>query len=210
MFTKIYKYYTNVNSLLEKKNDMTITYNFLYYHILLKNERIGNIIKDKKAYIELITIYHKDRIFQSNPVSGSIQSIDMNSPEIINYIETLLNNELIFYEFCEVIFIISKKYFALYTKKNENYQEVLDQLSQTIEENVNKELGVNNYSYPKLKAHIQIEKMRQEELDRKLEEERREKERQRYEKERKNFKEEDSNVYKEEEKSKSDSFSDYN
>ena len=42
------------------------------------------------------------------------------------------------------------------------------------------------------------------------EEERREKERQRYEKERKNFKEEDINVYKEEEKSKSDSFSDYN
>ena len=210
MFTKIYKYYTNVNSLLEKKNDMTITYNFLYYNILLKNERIGNIIKDKKAYIELITIYHKDRIFQSNPVSGGIQNIDMSSPEIINYIETLLSNELIFYEFCEVIFIISKKYFALYTKKNENYQEVLDQLSQTIDDNVNKELGVNNYAYPKLKAHIQIEKMRQEELDRKLEEERREKERQRYEKERKNFKEEDINVYKEEEKSKSDSFSDYN
>ena len=36
------------------------------------------------------------------------------------------------------------------------------------------------------------------------------KEQERFEKERKNFSEEDINIYKEEEKSKSDSFSDYN
>ena len=210
LFTKMYKNYVRDNSLFEKLNDMTITYNYIYYNIILKNDKLSQIVKDKTMFIELITIYHKDKIIQSNPISGSSPSIEENNPDIISYMETVLNNEFIFFEFCELLFILSKRYFGVYGIKNENYQDIIDLLNQTLDENQKKGNEINNYTFPKLKAHIQIEKMKQEEIERKLEEERKAKEQERFEKERKNFSEEDINIYKEEEKSKSDSFSDYN
>ena len=210
LFTKMYKNYVRDNSLFEKLNDMTITYNYIYYNIILKNDKLSQIVKEKTMFIELITIYHKDKIIQSNPISGSSPSIEENNPDIISYMETVLNNEFIFFEFCELLFILSKRYFGVYGIKNENYQDIIDLLNQTLDENQKKRNEINNYTFPKLKAHIQIEKMKQEEIERKLEEERKAKEQERFEKERKNFSEEDINIYKEEEKSKSDSFSDYN
>jgi len=54
---------------------------------------------------------------------------------------------------------------------------------------------VNNYTYPKLNTHKIIERIKEEERIRKLEEERREKDRIRYLKEREAFKAEDINTY---------------
>ena len=70
---------------------------------------------------------------------------------------------------------------------------------------------VIKYNYPKLKTHFIIERLKEEERIRKLEEERKAKDKERYEKERQALKEEDINAYKEddkEEKTNSD-ISDY-
>ena len=95
-------------------------------------------------------------------------------------------------------------------KKNE-YDDIYMQIIHDIIEAKNK-IATKNYKgikyfYPKLNTHITIEKLREEERLRKLEEERKAQDKIRFEKERKAFKEEDINAYKEEndeEKSNSD------
>ena len=56
---------------------------------------------------------------------------------------------------------------------------------------------INKYSYPKINTHIIIERLKEEERLRQLEEERKAKDKIRYEKEREAFKAEDINTYKE-------------
>ena len=57
---------------------------------------------------------------------------------------------------------------------------------------------INKYVYPKLNTHYKIERLKEEERQRQLEQERKEQDKIRYEKEREAFKLEDINIYKEE------------
>ena len=67
---------------------------------------------------------------------------------------------------------------------------------------------INKYVYQKLKIHFTIERLKEEERLRKLEEERKAKDKIRYEKERKIFQEEDINFYKEKNEDENQSNSD--
>jgi hypothetical protein len=58
-------------------------------------------------YIDLITLFYKERKITST----NIDTIDLPEFEIVLYIESVLDTEMIFYEFCELIFFISRKYF---------------------------------------------------------------------------------------------------
>jgi hypothetical protein len=58
-------------------------------------------------YIDLITLFYKERKITST----NIDTIDLPEYDIVIYIESVLDTEMIFYEFCELIFFISRKYF---------------------------------------------------------------------------------------------------
>jgi hypothetical protein len=236
IFTELYKYSSNLSHIY-KSYDMTITYKFFFDNIILNSENLSKLFENKKDYIDIISVYFKDKKHIPNQNK-------YNEDEICEFIIEVLNYEMIFREFCELIFFISRKYFKFYEidteeednkgriltqeeiekKKEENrkkkkktkvkkneYDDIYMQIIHDITEAKNK-IATKNYKgikyfYPKLNTHITIEKLREEERLRKLEEERKAQDKIRFEKERKAFKEEDINAYKEEndeEKSNSD------
>ena len=219
-----------------KPYDMTITHGFFFEKIILNSDKLKKLFENKMNYIELITVYFREKKFQSS-----------NFDELFQYIDEVFNYEIIFREFCELIFFISRKYFIFYeihTEEEDNKGRIIKEENEKKEEKkkkktkrkkVNEEVDIymliineiiaaknsfinepkkdviNSYKYPKLNTHNIIERLEEDKRLRKLEEERREKDRIRYEKERKAFKDEDVNVFKEdnnEEKSNSE-YSDY-
>ena len=244
IFTEFYKY--NCNAYKPYKTyDMTITHKFFFDKIIMNSKNLFKLFENKMNYIELITIYFREKKYQTGKV-------DSNYYELFQYIEDVLNYEMIFREFCELIFFISRKYFLFYNidteeednkgqnikeeeneEQNENdrdkkkkktrkkkkaeevdiYMIIIKEIIEAKDLLISKPRNdpVNNYTYPKLNTHKIIERIKEEERIRKLEEERREKDRIRYLKEREAFKAEDINTYnetKEEEQSNSD-YSDY-
>jgi hypothetical protein len=217
-----------------KSYDMTITHNFFYNNIILNTTHLSEIFGSKMNYIDLISIYFKEKKFQG----------EFSDEEIYEYVEDIFNYEMIFREFCELIFFISRKYFHFYKidteeedskgrvltkeemeKKKEAERKNKKKRKKTKSENVDiymaiindiieaknlfmqkpKRNPVTQYSFPKLKTHFTIEKLQEMERLRKLEEERKERDRIRYNLERKAFKDEDINVHKEDNEEKSDS-----
>ena len=263
IFIDLYKFscsYENPNKTYEPY-DMTITYQFFYDKIILNSEKLSELFEDKILYIDLISLYYKDRKICSN----NIDNINLDDNEIFEYLDSLYEYEMIFREFCELIFNISRKYFHYYEidtefednkgnimnkneekkkeekrkdekkrdeekkkikkqkKKQKNINEkrdiymiVIDEIIKTKDKLLDKKKkykAINRYYYPKLKTHETIERLREEEKQRLLEEKKRELEIQRYENERKILNEEDINIYKgeryEENNSDSVSMSDY-
>ena len=239
LFTEFYKYNCSVSKPF-KSYDMTITHDFFYKNIILNSPNLSKLFEDKISYIDLITIYFKEKKFQG----------DFSDKEIFTYIDSVFNYEMIFREFCELIFFISRKYFYFYkidteeedskgrvltkeeiekkkeaqkknkkkkkTRRSENvdiYMKIIDDIveAKNIFMKKPKYDPVNKYKYPKLKIHFTIERLREEERLRKLEEERKAIDKIRYEKERNAFKEEDINAYKEsnEEEKTESGLSDY-
>ena len=239
LFTEFYLYTCNTYKPF-KSYDMTVTHNFFYKNIILNSPNLSKLFENKMNYIDLITIYFKEKKFQG----------DYNDEEIYEYVEDIFNYEMIFREFCELTFFISRKYFVFYKidteeedskgrvmskeeiekkkeaekknkkkkkkRKSENidiYMKIINDIieAKNIFMQKPKYNPVIKYNYPKLKTHFTIERLKEEERIRKLEEERKAKDKERYEKERKALKEEDINAYKEddkEEKTNSD-ISDY-
>ena len=90
-----------------KTYDKTITYRYFYDNIILNNEIFSKIFENKMHYIDLITLFFKERRITST----NLDTIEMPKSEIFLYIENVLDIEMIFYEFCELIFFICRKYF---------------------------------------------------------------------------------------------------
>ena len=90
-----------------KTYDKTITYRYFYENIILNNEILSKIFENKMLYIDLITLFYKERKI----TSANIDSLDISEFDFVLYIETVLDTEMIFYEFCELIFFICRKYF---------------------------------------------------------------------------------------------------
>jgi hypothetical protein len=90
--------------------DMTITYRYFYENIILKNESLSKVFENKMNYIDLITLFFKERKI----TSMSIENIDIPPDTIFEYIENVLDIEMIFREFCELVFFICRKYFLFY------------------------------------------------------------------------------------------------
>ena len=90
-----------------KTYDKTLTYRYFYENIILNNDILSKIFENKMHYIDIITLFYKERRITST----NIDSIDIPKYDILLYIETVLDTEMIFYEFCELIFFICRKYF---------------------------------------------------------------------------------------------------
>ena len=151
-----------------KKFDKTITNRFLYDSIVKKSYMICNLI-DKYKFYEFLTIYHKDKIV--------IKEENKNSVEVNRCIESVLNNDSIFYEICENIYLCTRFYLLQNNihDKVDNYSEAINHfvdLSKTTDlVYVSNEKFV--FNLPKLKNHIIIDSMIEAKKQKKLEEERR-------------------------------------
>lgn len=204
MFDKLYfRSTTNV-----KKYDQTLTYRFLFNTLILKYEKFTTFC-NKINFIDMINMYHKDK-----KLIG-IRSV--NDKQTLNYIETLYDCELIFFEFCEVIFICCKKYLISnsYNDIKENYSDILSDLM-LIVENIENELNnedinqTSKVSFPKLQHHILYENIIEIKRQKEEEEIKKEKENRRINFERKMMDLEDLNALPEEieESKQSNSMSD--
>ena len=244
IFTDLYKYNCDIYKPFNT-SDMTITHKFFFEKIIMNSKNLSKLFEDKMSYIDLITIYFRDSRLQLN-------KSDANLDQLFEYIDLVFSYEMIFREFCELLFFISRKYFIFFkidteeednkgrniheenkehnndnekgkkkkTRKKKKSEEEIDIYMIIINDIIEAKNAliqkpridsINSYSYPKLKTHSTIERIKEEERLRKLEEERRAKDKIRYEKEREVFKAEDINIYKEnegEEQSNSD-YSDY-
>ena len=89
---------------------MTITYRYFYDNIILKNESLSKVFENKLNYIELITLFFKERKI----TSMNIDNLEIPPDTIFEYIENVLDIEMIFREFCELVFFICRKYFLFY------------------------------------------------------------------------------------------------
>ena len=118
LFNDLYLYSCN-NEKCIKTYDMTITYRYFYENIILNNEYLSKIFENKMHYVDLITLFFKERKI----TSLNIDSIDMPINDLFEYIENVLDCEMIFREFCELIFFICRKYFTFYGIIIEEEQE---------------------------------------------------------------------------------------
>jgi len=105
-------------------SDKTLTYRFFYDNIISNSEPLSKIFEDKLEYIDIISIYIKDK--KVNSYNYSSVSKIYNEYEILDYIDNLLDNEMIFYEFCELIFFISRKYFIFYGINKEEQMNTIN------------------------------------------------------------------------------------
>ena len=118
IFNDLYLY-TCDNENCIKTYDMTITYRFFYENIILNNECFSKIFENKMNYIDLITLFFKERKI----TSLNIDNLDIPPEDLFEYIENVLDCEMIFREFCELIFFICRKYFNFYGIIIEEEQE---------------------------------------------------------------------------------------
>ena len=131
----IYDHYTSLNNLFielyeyscdneneYKSYDMTLSYRFFYDNIIANSEPLSKIFKDKMEYIDIISLYVKDKKVNSYNISTASKIYD--SYEIMEYIDKLLDYQMIFREFCELIFFISRKYFIFYKIKSEEDETI--------------------------------------------------------------------------------------
>ena len=109
IFTNLYLF-SCYNESCVKMYDMTITYRYFYENIILKNESLSKVFENKLNYIDLITLFFKERKI----TSMNIDNIEIPPDTIFEYIENVLDIEMIFREFCELVFFICRKYFLFY------------------------------------------------------------------------------------------------
>ena len=88
--------------------DMTITYRFFFDNIIANSEKLSELFSDKMLYIDLISWNFKDKKITSK------NSPNVEEVEMFEYFETLYDYEMIFREFCELVFYISRRYFLFY------------------------------------------------------------------------------------------------
>ena len=119
IFNKLCYYQREQNCLNEDCNDHTITHRFLFYNLIKHSSLLKQIYGTKAQYVDLITYYFKER-----------QTIFDNKKEEFDYYEMLLDLELVFFEFCEMVYIMTQKYIneVLLSKnkmkKDDNEEEV--------------------------------------------------------------------------------------
>lgn len=196
LFIDIYK----LTAIQPVYNDMTIKYSFLY-ELLMKNDIMKELIIDKIAFSELASFYHKEKLVVNQETIKS-----MSPSDAIKYINSLLDVEMVFFEFVEALFFICKKYNIIHRIDEEEDEEAIKIIKQCIEK-YKEESSISSpvyYFYPHLKTHLMIEKLQREEEERLFQEQKRKEELGRCHFERKVMENEDTNCYEEPKENKSE------
>ena len=144
LFTDFYKYNCTINKPF-RAYDMTITHDFFYKNIILNSPNLSKLFENKLTYIDLITIYFREKKFQT-------VTDEFDPEDLYQYLDDVFNYEMIFREFCELIFFISRKYFIFYkidTEEEDNRGRVVPK-----EETEKKKHGDKNRKAKKKKTKI--------------------------------------------------------
>ena len=115
IFVDLYKHSCHFYQKAYKSFDMTISYKFFYDKIIKNSEKLSNLFEEKLQYIDLISLFYKDKKICSN----NVEYIDIDDNELFEYLESIYEYEMIFREFCELIFNISRKFFHFYEIETE-------------------------------------------------------------------------------------------
>jgi len=107
IFNDLYKI-SCINEKIYTPYDMTITYRFFFDNVIVNSEKLSELFSDKMLYIDLISWNFRDKKITSK------NSSNVEDAVIFQYCETLYDYEMIFREFCELVFYISRKYFMFY------------------------------------------------------------------------------------------------
>lgn len=118
-----------------KSYDKTITYKFVWEKVIKQIDFFANI--DKFFFCQCINYYHKDK-----PI---VIEENKHSPEIYFYLDTLLNLEMIFVEFMELMFLCIKKT-IIYRDKENNIT--------TNKGNHNNRPSVSNNNYSNMNSNV--------------------------------------------------------
>ena len=124
IFVELYEHSCD-NEHLYKPYDITLTYRFFYDNIIATSDALSKIFKNKMEYIDIISLYIKDKKITSSNFDTMTETY--KPYEILEYVDKLLDNEMIFREFCELVFFISRKYFIFYgiNKEEEEKENII-------------------------------------------------------------------------------------
>jgi hypothetical protein len=116
-------YYCNnfsLNKNLYNNNDKTITYNYLYNKVIKRTNKIKNIYVSKLNFVELMIIYHKEKKFkikneeENNENNSNKEEENEDKQKLFFDLKNIFNNEMIKFEFFEILFYICRKYIKFY------------------------------------------------------------------------------------------------
>lgn len=145
---KAFKQLCEVSRSYVKNSDFTLTYRFFYLNILKKDQDFSKCF-DKIEYVKIINKYHSTRM--------SITEENKSNLETLIYIENLMDLEMIFYEFCELICLVIRKYCHIFSiqEKKEEIDQVYDRLKVLIQkcEVTEKSQEAQKYYFPELEYH---------------------------------------------------------
>ena len=155
LFVKLYYVQNELNNFhkeTSKINEQTLSHRFIFHNVVKKSELISKYYGKREQYCEFITYYFREkRIFFKTKL------------EQFKYYESLFDLDMVFYEFCEFVYLICSKYInekKLNLNEDKNYLEVINHLNQLIRGNKdfkNKTIikkAKYNYTYPILKSHL--------------------------------------------------------
>ena len=195
LFVKLHFYQNELNNFHKentKVNEQTLIHRFVFNNVVKKSELLSKYYGKREQYCEFITYYYREK-----------RIVFKTKLEQFKYYESLLDLDMVFYEFCEFVYLICSKYITekkLSLDDDNNFLEIINHLSDLItgtKEFRNKIMikkAKYNYEYPILKSHL-AKKIQEDEkirinqvrlIDRI--------EKVRYNLERQNFKENDENV----------------
>ena len=196
LFVKLYFYQNELDNFHKesaKVNEQTLSHRFVFTHVAKKSELISKFFGKKEQYCDFITYYFREKRITFK-----------TKLEQFKYYENLLDLDMVFYEFCEFVYLICSKNITekkLSLDDDNNFLDIINHLSDLIsgtKEFKNKIIlkkAKYNYEYPILKSHL-TKKIQEDEkirinqvklIDRV--------EKLRYNHERQNLKENDENVH---------------
>ena len=226
----MYKYFNSIQNIFKKLHhicnrifqfkDETITFKFFYNNVIKRSAILNKLIPNKFKFCEIISQNYLNKFVYNK------EEINNDKLKYFEIVECYLNNEMVEYEFFELIFNMSKTYsevkkknyyskshspFRRHTKmeseikENIHYEKIIFFIEQVLNMNKNKKAKYN-YVYPLINNHILKKKVIEEKIRKEKEDKLREIEKERYIKERKNLKLNDENFHVEEVEESEDEF----
>ena len=227
----MYKYFNSIQNIFKQLQhicnrifqfkDETITFKFFYNNIIKRSAILKKLIPNKFKFCEIISQSYFTKFIYNK------EEINNDKLKYFEIVESYLNNEMIEYEFYELIFNMSKIYSQVKkTKKNVskrhskmkrnskietemnqniNYEKIIFFIEQVLNMNKNKKAKYN-YVYPIINNHLLKIKVIEEKIRKEKEEKLRQIEKERFMNERKNLNLNDENFHVEEAEDSEDDF----
>ena len=155
LFAKLYFYQTELNNFHKesaKINEQTLIHRFVFNNVAKKSEIISKFFGKREQYCEFITYYFREKRINFKTKLDQFK-----------YYESLLDLDMVFFEFCEFVYLICSKNVTekkLSLEDDKNFLDIINHLTDLIngtKEFKNKIMlkkAKYNYEYPILKSHL--------------------------------------------------------